>query len=81
MSDPHDLLSRYHGMLARATEAVWHREPAEAERTLAQADALLDALRPLVDDALYERLLNAWINTAQLLAHADDYGPDQERPR
>ncbi|CAN5540304.1 hypothetical protein BH24DEI1_BH24DEI1_01370 [soil metagenome] len=81
MQDPHDLLQTFHGMIARATEGVWHRDAAEAAITLEQAHEVLEALRPQLEDALYERLLNTWINAAQLVEHAGDYGPDQERPR
>lgn len=77
----HDLLNRFHGMLAHATEGVWRREVAEAEAVLDQASALLSELEPLVDKVLYRQLLNQWINTAQLFEHASDYGPDQQRPR
>ncbi len=79
--DAFELLQLFHGMLARATEGVWHREAEEAELTLEQAGILLDELKPQVDDELYQRLLNQWINAAQLIEHREDYGPDQERPR
>ncbi len=79
--DLQELLQRFHGMLARATEGVWHRKVAEAEATLEQASAVLEELKMQIDDELYGRLLNAWINVAQLVQHAEDYGPDQDRPR
>lgn len=79
--DPHELLQLFHGMIARATEGVWHREPDEAALTLEQAHEVLEALKPQLEEALYRRLLNSWINAAQLLEHASDYGPNQDRPR
>jgi hypothetical protein len=79
--NPQELLRLFHGMLARSTEGVWHRQAEEAERTLAQAHEVLEELKPQVDEELYARLLNDWINAAQLVEHVGDYGPDQERPR
>lgn len=81
MKDPQELLQLFHGMIARATEGVWHREPDEAALTLEQAWEVLEALKPWLEAALYERLLNAWVNASQLVEHAGDYGPDQDRPR
>jgi hypothetical protein len=78
---PQELLQIFHGMIARATEGIWHREPQEAEVTLDQAQEVLEELKPHVDEALYGRLLNSWINAAQLVEHASDYGPEQDRPR